>query len=586
MPKQGLAWILLAGLLVSACSFAEPAVFPVLDAHDRALPILALDKVSVTGELRLDRAGTLKYSLEQAADIEDGSALELEYELVNAELPQSVRMVFSSEGEPSWLIPPDASFLGLSETGSPIYRYRFPLEGDSLSGFSLSIGVGDEAEKPKTVATGAIGKDSAAEAGNEKSTPSFFRLRALRVRDRVYGFAINKDHVFMSPYVFRAVNGTANEYVIDIAEKHRPLAPVGISINPLAASFRLRAGSAEFVADPLPEGMEPFRPDFASGVLPLVPHPVSLMYSGPVTTLLVAEAQPLPFPEPIPAEPGIILSYRKEAWRNGGFELFRWSRFPSILIFDTSDYTAQDRLFKRLAFFVEKAGFRGRIASDTEIAQLHAWNAHDYSAESLARFFEKARKTATRLNDDEKELLGILVANGIVRRAADSGIVPGEGAIVSISRESDKLLRNLFMVHECYHGLFFIDEDFRRFATGIYRNLPPDAMAFLHAYFDSMRYDVKDDFLMTNELMAYLLQQPVSLVPRYFGETLPSRLEKDVRRNKVLAKRGTGEIGWPALAEAFRQGALAYDGYVSNRWGLRAGKVSPVYQISRTSAAR
>ncbi len=586
MPKYGPAWILLAGLLVSACSFAEPAVFPVFDAHDRALPVSALDKVSVAGELRLDHEGVLKFSLEQAAGIESGSALELEYELVPVEVPQGVRMVFSSDGEPSWLIPPDASFLGLSETGRRVYRYRFPLEGNRLSGFSLSVGVGDGADRRKTGEPADKGMAGAAGAGREKSPPPLFRLRALRVRERAYGFAINEDHVLMSPYVYKAGNGTANEYVIDVAEKHRPQSPVGISMNPLATSFRLRAGSAEFVADALPEGMEPFQPDFTSGVLPLDPYPISLTYSSPVTSFLVAEAQPLPFPEPIPAEPGIILSYRKEAWRNGAYELFRWSRFPSILIFDTSDYAAQDRLFKRLAFFVEKAGFRGRIASDAEIAQLHAWNAHDYSAESLARFFEMARKTATRLNADEKELLGILVANGLVRRSSDSTILPGEGAIISISRESDELLRNLFMVHECYHGLFFIDEDFRSFATGIYRNLPPEPLAFLHAYFDSMRYDVKDEYLMTNELMAYLLQQPVSLVTRYFGETLPSRLEKDARRNQMLKERKDGELGWPELAEAFRQGALVYDGYVRKRWGLRAGKVSPVYQISRTRAAR
>jgi hypothetical protein len=332
--------------------------------------------------------------------------------------------------------------------------------------------------------------------------------------------------------------------------------------------------------------MEPFHPEFASGVLPPVPYPVSLAFGSPVGSFLLAERKPPPFPEPIPAEPGIILNYRQEAWRTAGYELFRWSRFPSILIFDTADYAVQDRLFKRLAFFVEKAGFRGRIASDAEIAHLHAWNAHDYSAGSLALFFEKARRTATRLNDDERGLLEILVANGIVRRSPDSEILPGEGAIISISRESDGMLRNLFMVHECYHGLFFIDEDFRSFAAEVYRNLDTNAATFLRAYFDSMRYDVKDEFLMTNELMAYLLQQPVSLVMKYFGETLPSRVEKDTRRNWVLEKRGEGEIGWPELAESFRKSAMAYDEYVRKRWGLRAGKVSPVYQISRTSAAR
>jgi len=577
MIKPGPAWILLAGFLVSACSFAEPAAFSVLDSRDRAVAVSALDKISVSGELRLDRPGELKYSLGRTLDIESGSALELEYELIPAKVPADVRIVFSSKGEPSWLIPPDASFLGLSVADTRVLRYRFPLEGTSLSAFSLAAGYVEDAVKPRT---------SKGETTNGKDASPILKLRAMRIYERVYGFAVHEDYVFMSPYVFKSGNEKSNEYIIDVAEKHRPLSSVGISISPLAKSFRLRAGDAEFVAEALPEGMEPFRPDFSSGVLPLIPYPVSLSSASAVSFFILAESKAPPFPEPIPAEPGIILAYRQEAWRNAGYELFRWSRFPSILIFDTADYTAQDRLFKRLAFFVEKAGFRGRIANDAEIAQLHAWNAHDYSAESLALFFEKARTTATRLNDDERGLLEILVENGIVMRTADSELLPGEGAIISISRESDGVLRNLFMVHECYHGLFFMDEDFKRFASGIYRNLDTNAATFLKAYFDSMRYDVKDEFLMTNELMAYLLQQPVSLAIKYFGETLPSRLEKNPRRNQVLEKRGEGEVGWPKLAEAFQKSALAYDEYVRKRWGLRAGKVSPVYQISRTSAAR
>jgi len=59
---------------------------------------------------------------------------------------------------------------------------------------------------------------------------------------------------------------------------------------------------------------------------------------------------------PIPADPGKILSYPQASWRDKRYEVFRWDVFPQILIFDTANYDVQDQLFKRLAFFVEKAG--------------------------------------------------------------------------------------------------------------------------------------------------------------------------------------------------------------------------------------
>ena len=161
----------------------------------------------------------------------------------------------------------------------------------------------------------------------------------------------------------------------------------------------------------------------------------------------------------------MILSYRREAWRDARYEVFRWERFPSLLIFDTADYAVQERLFKRLAFFVEKAGFRGHLATDADIAALHGWNAHDYRAEDLAAFFEAARKTKFPLNAEETELRRILLASGLIRKAASAEgfITSGEGAIISISRESVDYLRTLFITHEGFHGIFFQDKEFRLF---------------------------------------------------------------------------------------------------------------------------
>ena len=187
---------------------------------------------------------------------------------------------------------------------------------------------------------------------------------------------------------------------------------------------------------------------------------------------------------PIPRDPLDILNYPQENWRDRRFEVFRWDSFPEIIIFDTATFAIQDRLFKRLAFFVEKAGFRGRLAHDAEIADLHGWNAHDYNAPDLAAFFETARLTNFPLFPEEWELQSILLENGILRRGADSRITAGRGVVLSLSRQSSTDLRRRFMAHEGFHGLYFLDQDFRNFTRQRWAVFPEAGKTLLIAFFD------------------------------------------------------------------------------------------------------
>jgi len=285
--------------------------------------------------------------------------------------------------------------------------------------------------------------------------------------------------------------------------------------------------------------------------------------------------------EPITADPGKILSYPVESWRDKRFEVFRWDAFPEILIFDTASYAVQDRLLKRLAFFVEKAGFRGRLAADKEIAELHGWNAHDYRAEDLARFFEAARKINFPLLPEERELEALLLSNGIIKKNAASEIIPGRGAIISLSRESDKTdkgLRPRFMAHEGFHGIYFIDEEFRDFCRRRWEIFPAPAKKFLLSFFDFQAYDTKDTDLVVNEFMAHVLQLPVSQAAWYFGEYQPSRMiaASPWRRSTLPEKEelsANGRSFWPELAAAFTAEGEAFSRYVNQRWGLAAGRV-------------
>ena len=285
--------------------------------------------------------------------------------------------------------------------------------------------------------------------------------------------------------------------------------------------------------------------------------------------------------DPISMDPYKVLSYPVESWRDRRFEVFRWDAFPEILIFDTADYAVQDRLLKRLAFFVEKAGFRGRLAGDAEIAALHGWNAHDYRAEDLAAFFELARKSNFPLLGEERELEAILLGTGIIKKNSASEIIPGRGAIVSLSRESDKTdkgLRPRFMTHEGFHGLFFIDEDFRNFCRRRWEIFPSSAKRFLLSFFDFQAYDTKDPVLVINEFMAHVLQQPVPQIAWYFGDYQPNRMiSVSPWRASALPEKeevsSGGRRSWPELAEAFTGEAEAFSRYVNQRWGLAAGRV-------------
>jgi hypothetical protein len=293
----------------------------------------------------------------------------------------------------------------------------------------------------------------------------------------------------------------------------------------------------------------------------------------------------LPGEEPIAADPGLVLSWPAESWKEKGYAVFRWDAFPQVLIFDTADYAVQDRLFKRLAFFVEKRGFRGRLAPDEEIAGLHGWNAHDYRSRDLAAFFAAAEEARFPLLAEELELRALLLDTGILARR-NGKIVPGAGAVISISRESDDYLRRRFMAHEGFHGIYFIDEDFRNFSRRRWEGLSEPVRRFILSYFDFQAYDISDTDLVINEFMAHVLQQDESQAGAYFGGILPNRMvARSPWRESALPDEGRsgGTRYWAVLDRAFRAEAEAFSRYVRQRWGLAAGRVWQLSVIKNRS---
>jgi hypothetical protein len=558
-PPRTAALCAIFALLVS-CGGGQPALFP---CRGEDAVVIAVSRHAAAGELDFARPKKLEYRIEKTAKSESAprvsppGAFGIEYACTlpsSAAISGQYRLTLEAGGD-SWVLPMDAAFWGTGAADDVLYdavfHYAAPFSGVFPARFSIAL---VPAVKPAVKPAKAV------------EFPRL-RIRSVEFGERWYGFYRDADsgRLVTTPFVYRR----QDSYVIE------PPAGFGVpgALPELSAEFAagtgvvLETGGRRFEASPyaeqlrIPAGLT--APDAGPAVLS----------GGRIAAFQLRYAAVPPFPAPIAADPGLILAWPRERWRGSRYELFRWDRFPSLLIFDTADYAVQDRMFKRLAFFTEKAGFRGRLAGDAEIAALHGWNAHDYRAQDIARFFDAARAADFPLLPEERELERLLLAEGVIRRAGNGGIEGGEGGVISVSRQSPEYLRARFMVHECFHGLFFIDEDFRAFSRQRWERLPAAAKRFITSYFGYQQYDITDDYLMVNEFMAYILQQPVSQAGYYFGENLPGVIDNSPWRRTVLPPKDAASGSWPALAEAFTREAEAFSAYVNRRWGLAAGRV-------------
>lgn len=276
---------------------------------------------------------------------------------------------------------------------------------------------------------------------------------------------------------------------------------------------------------------------------------------------------------PLPSDTGLIVQSTAEHWRSDDYELYSWDRFPTILIFDTRNYAVQRDFFRRLAFFAEKKGYKGRVLTDSQLGDKHGYNAHDYSAKSIANFFTVASAFRVKLNKKEYLLRDIALANGLIAKGANGAFVEGRGAVISISQESPQWLRSSLSNHELWHGLYFTDEDFRAQTALIFDSLAIRERNFIIGYFNSQEtlgYDSSDELLMQNEFMAYIMQQSVAATPPYFLH---------------LANRGSVISTMPKLCQYVRSDegrmflppAKKFDEYAKRRWGLSCGRAGLMY---------
>jgi len=278
-------------------------------------------------------------------------------------------------------------------------------------------------------------------------------------------------------------------------------------------------------------------------------------------TALAATATPTPvvriIGDPLPASLQQVMTTPVGAWRSRALEVFRWDRFPDIVVIDARNFQVQDRMFTRLAYFVEKKGYRGRLMTNAELAGRHGWNAHDYGPDGLAAFYNAASAQGFPLNPEEKALEALALREGILVSAGD-GVSPGTGGVLGLSRSSSEIERRYLLTHESFHGIFFSSAAYRDFCFQLWDSLPVNERQFYIDFLDSLGYDGGDRFLAVNEFQAYLMQQPLKYASSYFQRFLDR-----------FAAQGTETAG---LAAMLGETARTLDEFLQQSFGIQAGE--------------
>lgn len=547
-------------LPLQSCSHPVSSVY-ISVGSAKTLPLTALSPAAKKGIL--EGAEQSAWFSSTASDFSEIKALELELEVLSSQtVTLSCAFLFTDDLKSSGSLKKNIESRNLSvltnARGRTFIRMTLPAKSD-LCGFAIELAGVKDSQVSLLSCTAVL-----PETGWSLSHTKFWA-----------GFPSTGGEINVEKPHQSEIQITPESYLV--LEFAGPLSEIGTRQNQLKQKFDSNGIPFSFRLTPF-QGTS-YVPSFLAGEETSLraisdietQHPKGLHLQG--MRLRHDKALPVfsPTPNsPIYADPRQILLWPQNLWRKPEWEVFAWDRFPSVLIFDTLDYTVQDKLFKRLAFFVEKQGYRGSLWTEADIKHLHGFNAHDYRAESLAEFFDQAQKENFPLNAEEKELRTIAENEGIIQKTV-SGYIAGTGAILSLSRQSADYLRSLFMTHESFHGIYFTDPEYRAFVHEVYSAMDSRAINFLESYFtivDSLGYDVNDRYLMENEFMAYLMQQPISLVAPYFTGTISERFVR-YGGDSELAEY----ISSTQASEFVRAASLLND-YVFSRWGLAGGRVS------------
>ncbi|WP_159349161.1 hypothetical protein [Roseomonas harenae] len=202
-------------------------------------------------------------------------------------------------------------------------------------------------------------------------------------------------------------------------------------------------------------------------------------------------------------------------WQPAETTLLRLADLPAVFLVAFPDLRRQGLMMNRLAALIEKTHTpRDRVLNDEALAAAIAaagedpdtyYYGHNYNLADVERFMAMARASGVALNTQE----AWLEAHLPMMRTIAGG---GPAAIITLPAEErrfDASARRAVLEHEAGHGLFFTDPAFAAHVMRAWRE------AFTEADRENFRrflakegYDTRNETLMANEAMAYLLFTP------------------------------------------------------------------------------
>ena len=213
-----------------------------------------------------------------------------------------------------------------------------------------------------------------------------------------------------------------------------------------------------------------------------------------------------------------------------GMTVFRFADDRRVLVLDFATLYQQGMMLDRVAALIEKAGVpRERVLTEAELlAAIRAggdtvgsyYYGHDYSAESLRRFFDLADREKIVLNFEEETLRRLLEQEGWFEPGARRGLIsiPAVGANTLVTLSA----RSTILHHELSHGVFFSDPDYARFVHRFWdTTLSGQERSAVRRFLGSEGYDMTYEELMYNEMQAYLMftRDPEFFRPDLVGMT-------------------------------------------------------------------
>ena len=216
------------------------------------------------------------------------------------------------------------------------------------------------------------------------------------------------------------------------------------------------------------------------------------------------------------------------AFQNGDADVFRWSTHTYAVVMLFASKAVQAKYLKRIALFVEKKGTRGTMVPTTALARYTGWGAHDYKADDLALFFETARTQHIALLPEEYALKQLFITLGILVASNASGdtsienmpVTTGTGTISTVARSYTIALQKILLTHELMHAWFFENKSLRKYVHAVWQEASKNTQEYWKRFLSMLRYDDQFEYLVENELFAYLLQRPLDAlythVPAWF----------------------------------------------------------------------